>query len=89
MLDVLFLGMHAIWPILLQPILLWKTTKMSNVAPPKDMEEEDIATPSPAPYRKISNISLEFVGITRAKLTSPNYLLAQSHPEQPETCQKK
>lgn len=52
------------------------------------MEGEDLATPSPAPYRNISNASLEFVGLTRLKLTSLNYLLTQSHPEQPENAKR-
>lgn len=89
MLDELFLGMQAIWPILLQPILLQKTTKISIVAPPKDMEEEDLSIPSPVQYRNISNASLEFVSLTTVKLTPLNNLLTQSHPEQPETRQKK
>lgn len=79
MLDELFLGTHAIWPILLEPILLQKTTKTSIVAPPKDMEGEDLATPSIAPYRNISNASPEFVILTRVTVTPPNNLLTQSH----------
>lgn len=79
MLDDLFLGMQAIWPILLQPILLQKTGKVYIVALPKDMEGEDPATPPPAPYRNISNASLESVSLTRVKLTPLNNLLIQSH----------
>lgn len=89
MLDEVFLGMQAIWPILLQPILLQKTTKISIVAPPKDMEEEDLTIPSPVPYTNISNASLEFASLTTVKLTPLNNLLTQFHPEQPETRQKK
>lgn len=89
MLDEIFLGMHAIWPILLQPTVLQKTRKVSIAAPPKDMEGEDPAKPPPALYRNISNASLESVSLTRVKLTPLNNLLIQSHAEQPKTRQKK
>lgn len=65
-----FLGL--IWPILLQPILLQKITKVSIVALPKDMEGEDRATPPPAPDRNISNASPQFVSLTTVKLTPLN-----------------